>query len=168
MQEDYLSTVPIEIEWKNFNSDLFKQVNLKDGFSDRMWLFHRGIGVDKTKDSMFKEKLDVLIIRYLTWFLQLLGLVPKFSVTEPNQPQTSSQRAIKRINLRNSVKGFNGLFKLVELQEPTFKEVIILYRKSTPPGEKKDLGIYIKTFRGNKTIHFCLLNPFNKFRYSYG
>lgn len=40
----------------------FKQ-NLPE-FSNKIWIFHRGVGVDKTTDFLVLQKIDVLIVRF--------------------------------------------------------------------------------------------------------
>jgi hypothetical protein len=34
-------------------------------------VYHRGVGVDQTQDLLIMEKLDVLIIGFLSWFYHL-------------------------------------------------------------------------------------------------
>jgi len=60
---------------------------------------------------------------------------------------------IERITLRSTLDGVSWLFRRTKIQEPTFREIIILFRPASPPparGEPrppKDRTIFIKAFR---------------------
>jgi hypothetical protein len=65
--------------------------------SNRVWVFRRGLGMDKTEDYFMFEKIDHLLIIYFTWladrFPSLLRLFP-FLGKVRQMTELQSERAI--------------------------------------------------------------------------
>ncbi|KAL0344197.1 UNVERIFIED_CONTAM: hypothetical protein Sangu_1307100 [Sesamum angustifolium] len=58
--------------------------NLPD-FADKYIIFRRGIGIDKTTDYFFMEKVDAIIARSWTWILRKTRLDKVFSRKPPSR-----------------------------------------------------------------------------------
>lgn len=158
-------------------------------FANRILMFCRGVGVDQAHGFHLLPKIDLLITRLLEWFIaRIKGLFGrKQSANTPDAahdaapdpaPQTEADSAddqsrncihedryIERVTLRNSNIGLGSLLRRTRLQEPTFKELIILFRFASPTPKPKrkgktkknenateteaerDLAIHIKAFR---------------------
>jgi len=199
--EDYLSTIPIEINWDALDKGLFKlyreqrdttaEGNVADvglppesekreqAFlpSNRVWVFRRGIGTTRTKDYFFFQKLDHMISMVYGWLLErirsvfgkiappraqapLQPEVPEGASIQPlaeNQPADGDTNVIQRVTLHDEVaeKGIKCLFEKSILEEATYKEVLVLYRRATPTEEspdptessaKNNRAIFIKVF----------------------
>jgi len=199
--EDYLSTIPIEINWDALDKGLFKlyreqrdttaEGNVADvglppesekreqAFlpSNRVWVFRRGIGTTRTKDYFFFQKLDHMISMAYGWLLErirsvfgkiappraqapLQPEVPEGASIQPlaeNQPADGDTNVIQRVTLHDEVaeKGIKCLFQKSILEEATYKEVLVLYRRATPTEEspdptessaKNNRAIFIKVF----------------------
>ncbi|GER33085.1 hypothetical protein STAS_09182 [Striga asiatica] len=72
----YLLNLPITVDESKLDKKLLKSFfesnpheNLPD-FADKYIIFRRGIGIDKTTDYFFMEKVDVIISRFWSWILR--------------------------------------------------------------------------------------------------
>jgi hypothetical protein len=115
LQEDYLNTLPIEIEWDRIDDQLLSRYSSKNNssaassseLSNRIWVYVRGKGVDSTTDTFLLQKVDLLIVRFMTfiWYLIAQPLLVRFypAAAAPNSPgsprpsrnKPSSDRIIK-------------------------------------------------------------------------
>lgn len=150
-------------------------------FANRILIFRRGVGVDQHKGFLTMQKLDLLATRVLERLLALLGRLVRAIRRRParapaeapeNAPAAPppaadcgeagakvektcihATRKIERITLKNSGLGLFSLFRRTLIQEPTFDQLVLLFRMATPkPRRKKapppkDRAIHIKTFR---------------------
>eukprot|EP01130_Rhizamoeba_saxonica_P013717 TRINITY_DN5891_c0_g1_i2.p1 TRINITY_DN5891_c0_g1~~TRINITY_DN5891_c0_g1_i2.p1 ORF type:complete len:443 (+),score=90.28 TRINITY_DN5891_c0_g1_i2:420-1748(+) len=173
MSEDYLNTLPIDIQWEKLDGELFQRFFEKVGtpndskaFDGKIWLYYRGIGVDNTTDMFTFQKLDLLIINIIAF---IVGIPQKFldlfsyetNASFKNRETNGLVNTVERITLRDALSfkkaGLKGIFGSVTLQEPTFKEVVVMYRKKdilnstdiTDAGAtyKNNHSIFIKMFR---------------------
>lgn len=158
---------------------LQKRANLIDGtsaprFADRILIFHRGVGVDTTSGLLILPKVDLLLTKLLEAMVKLFtrpaggeraadlepaaqadnlwdsdaGRAP--GVSEERDTSVFDDRYIERINLRNSGIGFRSLFQRTMLQEPTFKELVILFRfapSTAVTATEDNRKVFVKAFR---------------------
>ena len=179
--EEYLFSLPVQVDWKKLDREMLgrflqKQCNAADGtpaprFAERILIFHRGVGVDKTRGFMILQKLDFLVSKLLEWIMQPFGRERgagfESAPQVDNLPDTSEKdRAgiqeghdscvfedvyVERINLRSTGVGLRSLFKKTLMQEPTFKELVIIFRLAAPPevesAPEAHRKIFVKAFR---------------------
>jgi hypothetical protein len=119
-------------------------------WAHRMWLYRRGVGVARCTSLFIVEKLNFLIVEYAVkaynFGARLIGQPPI-----PSAEGTTSVAGVERITMRNVLdwKSFtwSKLWTKVTLQEPTFKEIVLLYRPAAPESAAQRNAIYIKSFR---------------------
>eukprot|EP01119_Soliformovum_irregulare_P004470 TRINITY_DN15486_c0_g1_i1.p1 TRINITY_DN15486_c0_g1~~TRINITY_DN15486_c0_g1_i1.p1 ORF type:complete len:486 (-),score=146.25 TRINITY_DN15486_c0_g1_i1:42-1499(-) len=163
LQEDYMLTVPVEVNWTKLDDSLLKshtnKLKIPEGnlpeFSNYMWVFKRGVGVDRTTDLLILEKMDVLIISFLGWInrgiSRLVGKpVPGSASNDMAQEQSNSDE-VQRITLKGSLKP-SHLFSATTLQEPTFKELVLVY-------QKKNEGLTLRSYRNIPMADMEVLFP---------
>lgn len=166
--EDYLFSLPVQVDWSQYDSELLENCfRERDGhgdalpeFASRALLFRRGVGVDKTEESLFLQKFDLLASRILLGVMALPGrllgrgrggMVEEEAVTVSTVPSSDSetifqQRSIDRVTLHPRDVGLRTLFQISHLQEPTFRQLVLLYRLKSDD-ETADRSIQIRTFR---------------------
>ncbi|MBA0766891.1 hypothetical protein Gotri_015884, partial [Gossypium trilobum] len=116
----YLLNLPITVDESKIDKTLLKryfsehpQPNLPD-FADKYIIFRRGIGIDRTTDYFFMEKVDMIIARLWAFLLRLTRLEKLLSrrsrgrnKKEPKKddeinPETDSEDLyVERIRLEN-------------------------------------------------------------------
>lgn len=164
-EQEYLFHLPIRIDWNKFDDQLlnrFADDSNSSDFGRRVLIYHRGVGKDRATGYFFLPKIDILVSRTLLWLWNLIaGLWRIFARPRPEMAEEGlssmdveetpghvhEQRFIERISLRNCRINPWSLLRKTTLQEPTFEELVILFRFATPDDEPKDRAIYIKTFR---------------------
>eukprot|EP01126_Amoeba_proteus_P031829 TRINITY_DN3114_c0_g1_i5.p1 TRINITY_DN3114_c0_g1~~TRINITY_DN3114_c0_g1_i5.p1 ORF type:complete len:308 (-),score=58.04 TRINITY_DN3114_c0_g1_i5:478-1401(-) len=162
--EDYLCTLPVSADWDQFDSTFFPQfINSKNlpiysrkyikkmapEISKNILIFHRGTGIDRTTNMLMMEKIDVLIVSFYWFFVSLLdwrswGRVTSETVGPTEEPTSFKLKFLTRKSLKDSLNFY--IWKETEIQEPTFKEVILIYRLDEPNSEKKN-NIYLRSFK---------------------
>ncbi|MFH1268967.1 MAG: TMEM143 family protein, partial [Planctomycetota bacterium] len=138
----------------------------------RVMIFRRGVGVEKYRGFLLLQKCDVLVDRYLAWLFGLPGALlrlfggrksetPVHEPVEKTAPTPEKERSaifndryVERITPKHVTRSLFSLFKRHTIQEPTFVQLVILFRYATPeprgrnkPAPPKDRSIYIKQFR---------------------
>ncbi|PPE01281.1 hypothetical protein GOBAR_DD01670 [Gossypium barbadense] len=150
----YLLNLPITVDESKIDKTLLKryfsehpQPNLPD-FADKYIIFRRGIGIDRTTDYFFMEKmydpcrLEKLLSR------RSRGRNKK----EPKKddeinPETDSEDLyVERIRLENMDLSIKNLVGKTTIQEPTFDRIIVVYRTASAK-PNMDRGIYVKHFK---------------------
>ena len=179
--EDYLFSLPVEVDWDRYDTrlmDAFFQANHhSDGssqpaeFARHAMVFRRGIGVDRTEGLLFFQKLDLLISRILVGLLRIPGRVfgrggseqeageaGEAGEAERGEPTESmfAAKAIERITLHPEDVGPLSLFRRTKLQEPTFGQLVLVFRLKPDESDESDVSggsgelidrtIHIKTF----------------------
>ncbi|XP_056170125.1 uncharacterized protein LOC115672560 [Syzygium oleosum] len=161
----YLLNLPITVDESKLDKKLLKryfaehpQENLPD-FADKYIIFRRGIGIDRTTDYFFMEKVDMIITRIWTYILKLTRieklLSRRSSARRKKDPKKNDEIVtegeqddlyVERIRIENMHTSFRNLLSKITIQEPTFDRIIVLYRRSSsnPKGER---GIYVKHFK---------------------
>ncbi|XVE84250.1 hypothetical protein DITRI_Ditri16bG0155600 [Diplodiscus trichospermus] len=161
----YLLNLPITVDESKIDKTLLKryflehpQENLPD-FADKYIIFRRGIGIDRTTDYFFMEKVDMIIARLWAFLLSKTRLdkflsrrsrrrrnkVPKKD-DEINPESDSEDLYVERIRLENMDLSIQNLVGKTPIQEPTFERIIVVYRRAgaNPNTER---GIFVKHFK---------------------
>lgn len=155
MEEDFMFRLPMTIDWSQYDASLLRKFLERNGglriglpkFCERALVFKRGVAVSKHEGLFVREKID-LLIEYLLKrpVMRVLGLGGGSDVGNNNnddnvkkklqqqRSQVKNQSKIERKTLRRLMPTImsviKNIHKKLELSEPTYKEVIILYREN--------------------------------------
>ncbi|XP_028780244.1 uncharacterized protein LOC114736559 [Neltuma alba] len=161
----YLLNLPITVDESKLDKRLLKKYfenhhhdNLPD-FSDKYVIFRRGIGIDRTTDYFFMEKVDMIIGRFWAYLLRLTRLEKLLSRRSKRHHKKDLKKDdditseaeqddlyVERLRLENMELSFRNLLSKTTIQEPTFDRIIVVYRRANTKsnGER---GIYVKHFK---------------------
>ncbi|KAF5725593.1 Disease resistance protein [Tripterygium wilfordii] len=160
----YLLNLPISVDESKLDKKLLKRYfaehpkeNLPD-FADKYIIFRRGIGIDKTTDYFFMEKLDMIIARIWAFLLRLTRLDkllakrsrgrhkkdPKKN-DEINSEANQDDLCVERIRLENMELSVQNMMSKNTIQEPTFDRIIVVYRRASPKSTER--GVFVKHFK---------------------
>lgn len=175
----YLLNLPIKVDEAKLDNKLltkyFKEHhhdNLPE-FSDKYVIFRRGIGLDRTSDFFFMEKVDMIITRTWRWLLEKTRLQKLFLRKKKDRPVIESKKDddlvgeedkelyVERIRMETMKLSLRNLIGKIAIQEPTFEEVIVLYRKKSPKGQD-DRAIHVKHFKNIPMADMELVLPEKK------
>mmetsp|Transcript_2138 Transcript_2138/g.4343 ORF Transcript_2138/g.4343 Transcript_2138/m.4343 type:complete len:610 (+) Transcript_2138:52-1881(+) len=121
-------------------------------FEQRMFVFHRGVGLAVKEGRFVSEKVDLLkdylimnpigwLLRSVTFQKQALRVQPDPDPAAASDDGSEQLRKLERRTLRrvypSMTKLLYRMFSLVELSEPTYQEVVIMYRRK-PTQPKRD------------------------------
>lgn len=187
MAERFLFHLPVKVNWDFFDAKLLAafwssnherralRAELPD-LSDRILIFHRGIGVAKDQGMYINQKVDLIvdyllvtpILRLWAWLCAFIARVFRLKTKAPSnssmersgsstimggaqqQSQASggmlsaesgevvlkhkAERFVERRTLRRVLPTtwsvIKNMHKTLHLQEPMYKEVVVLYRTS--------------------------------------
>eukprot|EP01125_Pyxidicula_operculata_P008910 TRINITY_DN2948_c0_g1_i3.p1 TRINITY_DN2948_c0_g1~~TRINITY_DN2948_c0_g1_i3.p1 ORF type:complete len:458 (-),score=69.28 TRINITY_DN2948_c0_g1_i3:49-1422(-) len=154
LQDSFTFTLPFKMSWDGFDSEIFakfvgKRKEFKNAieFSDKIMIFRRGIVTTSMEDYFFFEKVDLLIDSFLSVFptnkssqeeLQL-----EFVDTTNGQPVI--RKTLKNV-LPNAASVFSRFFKKIKIEEPAFREVVVVYVPKAKEESKKRTKIEMKSF----------------------
>ncbi|GAB2284071.1 hypothetical protein Dimus_018547 [Dionaea muscipula] len=167
----YLLNLPITVDESKLDKRLLSRYfsehsyeNLPE-FAEKYVIFRRGIGIDRTTDFFFMEKVDMLIARLWGKILRVTGvakLLSKFfkahkrQKKDPNKDPKKNddlsteseqqQLSVERIRIQNMEISLGNLLGKITTQEPTFDRIIVLYRRASQKG-KPERGIFVKHFK---------------------
>ncbi|KAJ7971789.1 Aminopeptidase [Quillaja saponaria] len=160
----YLLNLPITVDESKLDRTLLKEYfeehhhdNLPD-FADKYIIFRRGIGIDRTTDYFFIQKVDTIIAHFWAYLLRLTRLEKLLSRRskrrhnkDPMKNGGISSEAdpdlyVERIRLENTDVSFRNLRSKITIQEPTFDRIIVVYRQASTKSTK-ERGIFVKHFR---------------------
>ncbi|KAK9669822.1 hypothetical protein RND81_13G156900 [Saponaria officinalis] len=162
----YLLNLPITVDESKLDKKLLQKYfsdhhheHIPE-FADKYVIFRRGIGLDRTTDYFFMEKVDMMIGRLWGKLLRVTGiekLRSKFSKSRPsvkdrkkddeiNSESDQDDLFVERVRIQNMEISFRNLLKKITIQEPTFDRMIVVYRRASPKG-KQDRGIFVKHFK---------------------
>ncbi|XP_062182110.1 uncharacterized protein LOC133886413 [Phragmites australis] len=160
----YLLNLPIKVDESKVDNKLlarhFKEHphdNLP-AFVDKYIIFRRGIGIDRTTDYFFMEKVDVIISRVWRSFLRVTRIDRLFSkkqvaskkdtkkTDEINEEAEEPDLYVGRIRLDKMELSIKNLLRKMTIQEPTFERMIVVYRRASTES-KPDRGIFVKHFK---------------------
>ncbi|CAO2167606.1 unnamed protein product [Urochloa humidicola] len=178
----YLLNLPIKVDESKLDNKLLSKYfkehhheNLPD-FSDKYVIFRRGIGLDRTSNFFFMEKVDMIIARAWRRFLEKTRLQKLFSRKKNGKQNMDSKKNddlasegddkelyVERIRLETMELSLRNLIGKVTIQEPTFEEVIVLYRRKSPKGQDQDdRAIHVKHFKNIPMADMELVLPEKK------
>ncbi|KAG6495696.1 hypothetical protein ZIOFF_043522 [Zingiber officinale] len=137
-------------------------------------IFRRGMGIDKTADYFFMEKLDMLVARIWNGFLRFTRL-QRFLSKQPNSETRKETKKtdeitansneediiVERVRIENLKLSMKNLMTKITLQEPTFDRMIVVYRRANT-GNNTDRGIHIKHFKNIPMADMELVLPEKK------
>ncbi|KAL5711234.1 hypothetical protein ACHQM5_021712 [Ranunculus cassubicifolius] len=161
----YLLDLPISIDESKLDKKLLKRYfqdhhhdNIPS-FSDKYLIFRRGIGIDRTTDYFFMEKVNMIIERCWGWLLRVTRLqsilsrktIPRQEKDPKKTDEVSNETeevdlSVERIRIENMELSTTNLMSKITIQEPTFDRIIVVYRQASN-NDKKDRGIHVKQFR---------------------
>nr|GMC48710.1 Chromosome partition protein like [Ipomoea batatas] len=163
----YLLNLPITVDESKLDKKILKKYfaehpaeNLPE-FADKYVIFRRGIGIDRTTDYFFMEKVDMLIARLWGWLLKKTRLDALFRRSKRSRRRqredpkkddeiiddtVDEDLYVERIRIENLEISFRKLLSKITIQEPTFDRIIVVYRLASPK-TKSERGIYVKHFK---------------------
>lgn len=159
----YLLHLPITVDEAKLDKKLLKkyfadnpQEDLPD-FTDKYVIFRRGIGIDRTTDYFFMEKVDEIIGRLWKSLLRVTRLDRIFSrkpsVRVKKDPKKDDELItqdedlyVERIRIQNMKLSLRNLLSKITIQEPTFDRIIVVYRRASTK-TKEERGIFVKHFK---------------------
>ncbi|KAL2505535.1 Protein of unknown function (DUF3754) [Abeliophyllum distichum] len=161
----YLLNLPINVDESKLDKKLLKRYfeehpceNLPD-FADKYVIFRRGIGIDKTTDYFFLEKVDAIIGRLWAWILRKTRLervlsrrsssLPKRDPKKDDETTAEAEQDglyAERVRFETMELSLSNLLSKITIQEPTFDRMIVVYRRASPQ-TKAEHGIYVKHFK---------------------
>ncbi|KAE8021236.1 hypothetical protein FH972_007144 [Carpinus fangiana] len=160
----YLLNLPIRVDESKLDKKLLKKYfaehphpNLPD-FSDKYIIFRRGIGIDRTTDYFFMEKVDMIIARFWGYLLRLTRLEKLLKRSsrqhkeDPKKQDDNNSEAcaddlvVERIRLENMELSVRNLLGKITIEEPTFDRIIVVYRRASAK-LRTERGIYVKHFK---------------------
>ncbi|KAL6890217.1 hypothetical protein ACP4OV_008980 [Aristida adscensionis] len=176
----YLLNLPIKVDESKVDKKLltryFKEHphdNLPE-FADKYIVFRRGIGIDRTTDYFFMEKVDVIISRAWRSLLRVTRIDRLFSkkqkvtsksdnkkTDETNEEAEEPELYVERIRLEKMELSIRNLLRQMTIQEPTFERIIVVYRRAST-GSKPDRGIFVKHFKNIPMADMELVLPEKK------
>ncbi|KAH9627172.1 hypothetical protein KSS87_018412 [Heliosperma pusillum] len=163
----YLLNLPITVDESKLDKKLlgkYFSVNRHENipeFADKYVIFRRGIGLDRTTDYFFMEKVDMIIARLWAKLLRVTGIEKlKSKFSKPRQRSMKDKKNddeisadsdqddlfVERVRIQNLEISFRNLLSKITIQEPTFDRIIVVYRRASPKG-KQERGIYVKHFK---------------------
>lgn len=179
--EEFQLTMPVSVNWKCKDDTMLARYweahpDEREGLaesSDRVLVFHRGVGVAKMTGLFLSEKVDLLVeygftnplTRFWKWILSAQHPASTAETREyldQNEDWTThknrkvvQRRTLDRV-MPDLLSVFKNFHKNIEIQEPTFQDMIILYRKADhqpkdPKGSRQSAAlakrnIFIKSF----------------------
>ncbi|XP_057491981.1 uncharacterized protein LOC130777593 [Actinidia eriantha] len=157
----YLLNLPITVDKSKLDKKLLKRYfvehpheNLPD-FADKYIIFRRGIGIDRTTDYFFMEKMDMLIARLWAWLLRKTGLSTNSNAwckkdlkkdDEISAETDQDDLYVERIRLEKMKVSCRNLLGQITIQEPTFDRMIVVYRRANT-NANTERGIFVKHFK---------------------
>ncbi|KAG2629292.1 hypothetical protein PVAP13_3KG436400 [Panicum virgatum] len=161
----YLLNLPIKVDESKLDKKLltkyFKEHphdNLPE-FADKYVIFRRGIGIDRTTDYFFMEKVDVMISRAWRSLLRFTRIDRLFSKKQHLKPKKETKKTdeinedeeepelfVERIRLEKIELSLKNMMSKMTIQEPTFDRMIVVYRRAGTK-TKPDRGIFVKHFK---------------------
>ncbi|BAF28366.1 uncharacterized protein [Oryza sativa Japonica Group] len=176
----YLLNLPIKVDESKVDKKLLTRYfkahphdNLPASV-DKYIIFRRGIGIDRTTDYFFMEKVDVIISRVWRSLLRVTKIDRLFSkkkqlrakkdpkkTDEVNEEVEEQEFSVERIRLEKMELSIKNLLSQMTIQEPTFERMIVVYRKSSTEA-KPDRGIFVKHFKNIPMADMELVLPEKK------
>ncbi len=100
---------------------------------------------------LYFDQLNFLLIALTTSVWNRVARMLGKREIVPPKPLVTSVGSVRRLTLRSLLDAkhftWRSLLEKVTLQEPTFREIVLLYRPKELPAEVRKQAIFIKTFR---------------------
>mmetsp|Transcript_25578 Transcript_25578/g.55720 ORF Transcript_25578/g.55720 Transcript_25578/m.55720 type:complete len:707 (+) Transcript_25578:147-2267(+) len=161
-QHKFMFQLPVDVNWKFFDKRLLsafwdssnerrRMRLLLPHFADRCLVFHRGVGVAEERgmyiDGKINLLLDYIVVHPLkktwSWIKRcLVGSGESKCESKVEQPQSlhRNTKVVERKTLENQMptiwKVIKNFPRTIRIQEPVFKEVVIVYRTAGPRHKK--------------------------------
>ncbi|GLC33366.1 hypothetical protein PLESTM_000053600 [Pleodorina starrii] len=158
--DKFMFSLPVEVNWSFYDDKMLRAFwsstperrslrSLLPDMADRVLVFHRGITVAQASGLYTGEKLDLLVDYVITKPLtrlwnRLRGRPPpapssrSLNLTESrHQARKVVERRTLRLLMPTAWAVIKNFHKKLKLQEPAFKEVVVLYRSANAKGRKK-------------------------------
>ncbi|XP_039033862.1 uncharacterized protein LOC120169846 [Hibiscus syriacus] len=156
----YLLNLPITVDETKIDNTLLRKYfadHPRDNlpyFADKYIIFRRGIGIDRTTNFFYMEKVDIILAQLWALLMKQTRLGNIFCRKSrrahkelPKKDEDLSEEFyVERVGLDKMELSIRNLITKATIQEPTFERIIVVYRKSSQ-GPKKDRGIHIKHFK---------------------
>ncbi|GFS34392.1 aminopeptidase [Actinidia rufa] len=117
----------------------------------RYIIFCCGIGIDRTADYFFMEKVDMLIARL--WVRKSFGQKVKCTAQERSEKDDEisvetyqDDLYVEWIRLEKMKLSFHNLLGQITIQEPIFDRMIVVYRRANT-NANTERGIFVKHFK---------------------
>ncbi|CAD7700320.1 unnamed protein product [Ostreobium quekettii] len=185
LAEEFQLNMPVTVNWDYLDKDMLTRYwegrpEERGGLaemSDSILVFHRGVGVIKVEGLFISEKIDLLVAHLVGAITGPLSRLWKWAtgkkepagyegVAEGEEEEEEwkvhkNRRIVQRRTLNRVLYDIptvlKNVFKKVEIQEPTFEEMLVMYRKkghkpkdlrATPQAAKlAKRNIFVKTFK---------------------
>uniref|UniRef100_A0A0E0MFY3 Aminopeptidase n=1 Tax=Oryza punctata TaxID=4537 RepID=A0A0E0MFY3_ORYPU len=145
----YLLNLPIKVDESKVDKKLLTRYfkahphdNLPAS-ADKYIIFRRGIGIDRTTDYFFMEKVDVIISRVWRSLLRVTKIDRLFykkkqlrtkkdpkKTDEVNEVVEEQELSVERIRLEKMELSIKNLLSPMTIQEPTFERMIVPEKKN--------------------------------------
>ncbi len=179
-REDFMYMLPLQIDWDQLDGEFLRRFHRvhpspeeqPGEFEHKLLLFARGTGLERTSGYFFLAKLDLMVSNLLLGILAFpgrvyrgfralwnrctgeSGSVPAESPGPADAPSSPGHihtpQRIRRISLRHAVRSWRALFRPVVIQEPTYRELVMVYRLKSESEESRlahrPAPIHIKLF----------------------
>ncbi|WVZ51437.1 hypothetical protein U9M48_002585 [Paspalum notatum var. saurae] len=161
----YLLNLPIKVDESKVDSKLLTKYfeahphEHLPASANKYIIFRRGIGIDRTTDYFFMEKVDVIISRAWRSLLRVTRIDRLFSkkrvlskkdtkkTDEINDDVEEPDLYVERVRLERMELSIKNLLRKMTIQEPTFERMIVVYRKASTESNKPDRAIFVKHFK---------------------
>ncbi|OEL27495.1 hypothetical protein BAE44_0011486 [Dichanthelium oligosanthes] len=147
----YLLNLPIKVDESKLDKKLltkyFKEHphdNLPE-FADKYIIFRRGIGIDRTTDYFFMEKVDVMISRAWRSLLRVTRIDRLFSKKQHSKPKKDSKKTDEINEDEEEPELFVERIRLETIELRLLSVLSTIWRAGTKT--KPDRGIFVKHFK---------------------
>ena len=147
LREDFELTMPLKVNLDVMDSKMLtrfwaerpSQREAMPHVANRVLIFYRGVSVSKKTDAFMSEKFDLLATYLVTDPLTYIWnkLNGKLSETKREKREGTredAEKGVKRVSLRSLLPDWKSVvrqfFAKIEISEPTFDSVVVLYRKA--------------------------------------
>ncbi|GLI65636.1 hypothetical protein VaNZ11_009234 [Volvox africanus] len=159
--DKFMFSLPVEVNWSYYDDKMLRafwasnserrelRAVLPD-MADRVLVFHRGITVAQASGLYTEEKVDLLVEYLVTKPLAKLwnwlrNRKPTDGTAGPTGNLTESRHQARKVVERRTLRllmpsawaVIKNFHKKLKLQEPAFKEVVVLYRAANASRQKK-------------------------------
>ncbi len=163
--ESFAFNLPVEIDWRRIDEELLPRFLARHPpvlpadlpeFARHVLVFRRGTGIERLEGRLILHKVDAVLTRS---FERLAAMFGRRRADAAQASAAPPPRAVERIGVRQMEISARSFFGRVRLQEPTFAQLVLVYRpiiddrECRPPGAPARPGegcphpIVIKLFR---------------------